>query len=294
LRRRLPPRRPQDAAAGNGAPLSAQPRHHAAHRYPTPDSRPRPSCLLGRYVMTCPVRRSPFPPDASPRSSHVNGRPDGLCLSCPEGGVTATAISATPRSDTASAEPIAPIRAATWSNIASPPGQRSAPGGGIQAIPIDRGGGPRLSSTRFFPQSPAHRARRNVRVVPGIAERTLSIARKVIPSMTRTASRSASVSSASSRTMSRKASASHRPRPKIACWRQGPGSLAASARIQPVLRGSFPKSPSRNRPAEAATRSWPNNGRIRAFTSRSEDAQSSSVVPINAPAIHDPPNHGDL
>ncbi|HZM11098.1 MAG TPA: hypothetical protein VFC15_12895, partial [Candidatus Limnocylindrales bacterium] len=30
----------------------------------------------------------------------------------------------------------------------------------------------------------------------------------------------------------------------------------------------------------------------RAFTSRSEDAQSSSVPSIDAPAIHDPPNHG--
>ena len=30
-----------------------------------------------------------------------------------------------------------------------------------------------------------------------------------------------------------------------------------------------------------------NNGRIRAFTSRSDDAQSSSVVSIDAPAIHD-------
>ncbi|HTV71887.1 MAG TPA: hypothetical protein VMF90_25420 [Rhizobiaceae bacterium] len=36
-----------------------------------------------------------------------------------------------------------------------------------------------------------------------------------------------------------------------------------------------------------------NKGRIRLFTSRSEDAHSSSVVSIDAPAIHDPPNHGD-
>ena len=38
--------------------------------------------------------------------------------------------------------------------------------------------------------------------------------------------------------------------------------------------------------ADAGTRSWVNNPRIRAFTSRSDDAQSSSVVSINAPVIH--------
>src|ERR1035437_3926012 len=52
--------------------------------------------------------------------------------------------------------------------------------------------------------------------------------------------------------MSRSASASHHPRPRMACWRQGPGSPAASARIQPVLRRSSPSSPSRNQTAEAA------------------------------------------
>src|SRR6185312_9874789 len=67
---------------------------------------------------------------------------------------------------------------------------------------------------------------------------------------------------------------------------------AASARIQPVFRGSLPRSPSRNISADAATRSWLNNGRIRAFTSRNDDAQSSSVVSTDAPAIHDLPNHG--
>src|SRR5271169_1705898 len=92
--------------------------------------------------------------------------------------------------------------------------------------------------------------------------------------------------------MSRNASASHRPRPRIACWRHGPGSPAASARIQPVLRGSFPSNPSKNFHADAATRSWRNKGRSCAFTSRSEHAQSSSVASIDAPAIHDPPNHG--
>jgi hypothetical protein len=95
------------------------------------------------------------------------------------------------------------------------------------------------------------------------------------------------VSSAYSRTMSRSASASHHPRPRMACWRQGPGSPAASARIQPVLRRSSPSSPSRNKPAEAATRSWVNNGAIRALTARSDDAQSSSVVSIEIPVIHD-------
>src|SRR6187401_1390555 len=86
--------------------------------------------------------------------------------------------------------------------------------------------------------------------------------------------------------MSRNASASQWPRPRIACCRQGPGSPAASARIQPVLRRSCPSSPSRNRPADAATRSCVNNGRIRAFTSRSDAAQSSSVSSIDAPLIH--------
>src|SRR5665811_1366914 len=77
------------------------------------------------------------------------------------------------------------------------------------------------------------------------------------------------------------------PRPSMACWRQGPGSPAASARIQPVLRRSSPSSPSRNKPAEAATRSWVNNGAIRALTARSDDAQSSSVVSVEIPVIHD-------
>jgi hypothetical protein len=39
-----------------------------------------------------------------------------------------------------------------------------------------------------------------------------------------------------------------------------------------------PRSPSRNNPAEAAPRSWVNKGRIRPFTSRSDDAQSSRVA----------------
>src|SRR4051812_21977218 len=93
--------------------------------------------------------------------------------------------------------------------------------------------------------------------------------------------------------MSRSAFASQRPRPRTVCWRHGPGSPAASARIQPVLRRSSLSRPSRNRPADTAARSCANSGRIRAFTSRSEDAQSSSVVSIDAPAIHDSPNHGD-
>src|SRR5215831_8646257 len=112
--------------------------------------------------------------------------------------------------------------------------------------------------------------------------------------MTSTASLSASVSSAYSRTMSRNPSASHRPRPRIACCRHGPGSPAASARIQPVLRGSLPKSPSTNCPADSATRCWLNSGPIRAFTSRSDDAHSSKVVSTDAPAIYDLPNHAGL
>ncbi len=88
--------------------------------------------------------------------------------------------------------------------------------------------------------------------------------------------------------MSRNSSASHRPRPRMACWHQGPGSLAASARIQPGLRRSSPSSPSRNSPAEAATRSCV-NPRILAFTPESDKAHSFSVVRVDAPVIHDLP-----
>src|ERR1019366_4986547 len=56
--------------------------------------------------------------------------------------------------------------------------------------------------------------------------------------------------------------------------------------------GSFPSNPSRNFHADAVTRSWRNKERSRAFTSRNDDAQSSSVASTDAPAIHDPPNHG--
>ena len=41
-------------------------------------------------------------------------------------------------------------------------------------------------------------------------------------------------------------------------------------------------------------RSCANNGRIRFFTSRSDDAHNSRVVSIDAPIIHDLRNHGDL
>lgn len=92
---------------------------------------------------------------------------------------------------------------------------------------------------------------------------------------------------ATSRTMSRNESASHRPRPRIACCRHGHRSPAASARIQPVLRRSSLSKPSRKAFAEAATRSCVNNGRIRAFTSRSDFVQNSSVASIDAPKIHD-------
>jgi hypothetical protein len=66
-------------------------------------------------------------------------------------------------------------------------------------------------------------------------------------------------------------------RPRIACCRHGPGSPAASARIQPVL----------NRPAFLATRSCPNNGRIRFFTSQSDAAHNASVSSIDAVCVHD-------
>src|SRR5215207_5915569 len=77
--------------------------------------------------------------------------------------------------------------------------------------------------------------------------------RKPVSSMTSTASGEASVSTAYSRTRSRRASASQWLRPSTAYWRHGPGSPAASARIQPVLRRSGPSNPSRKAAAEAAT-----------------------------------------
>ncbi len=67
----------------------------------------------------------------------------------------------------------------------------------------------------------------------------------------------------------------------------GPGSPAASARIQPVLRRSGPSRPSRNRPAETATRSCVNSGRIRRFTSRSEQAHNASASSTATPATRD-------
>src|SRR4051812_8021263 len=88
--------------------------------------------------------------------------------------------------------------------------------------------------------------------------------------------------------MSRSASASQRPRPRMACWRHGPLSPAASARIQPVLRRSGPSKPSRNAFADAATRSCVNNGRIRSLTARSDEAHNSNVVSSEAALIHLP------
>jgi hypothetical protein len=40
-------------------------------------------------------------------------------------------------------------------------------------------------------------------------------------------------------------------------------------------------------PALAAVRSCANNGHIRRFTSRSDDAHNSSAVSIDAPVVHD-------
>src|ERR1700760_1290458 len=88
--------------------------------------------------------------------------------------------------------------------------------------------------------------------------------------------------------MSRSASASQRARPRIACWRHGPLSPAASARIQPVLRRSDPSRPSRNAFADTATRSCVNTGRIRSLTSRSDEAHRSNVVSNEATLIHLP------
>ena len=69
--------------------------------------------------------------------------------------------------------------------------------------------------------------------------------------------------------------------------RQGPGSPAASARIQPVLRCSSPSRPSKNKPAFVATRSCLNNGRIRVLISRSDAAHNASVSSIDAARVHD-------
>ena len=81
-----------------------------------------------------------------------------------------------------------------------------------------------------------------------------------------------------------------RLRPRIACCRQGARSPAASARIHPVLPLSSPSKQSKKIcPADTATRSWRNSGRIRAFTSRNEDAKSSSVASTDAAVIHDLP-----
>ncbi len=80
--------------------------------------------------------------------------------------------------------------------------------------------------------------------------------------------------------------------PGMACWRHGPASPAASARAHPVLRRSPPSTPSRNCPAETATRSCVKSGRRRVFTSRSADAHRSSVASNDAPAMPRPPTHG--
>jgi hypothetical protein len=60
-----------------------------------------------------------------------------------------------------------------------------------------------------------------------------------------------------------------------------------ASRPQPVLRCSSPSRPSRNRPAFLATRSCPNNGRIRFLTSRSDAAHNASVSSIDAARAHD-------
>ena len=86
--------------------------------------------------------------------------------------------------------------------------------------------------------------------------------------------------------------ASHRPRSR---WPAGamdqdhrspPPSFSRScdARLQATLPGT--------NPPPGATRSCVKSYLIRAFASRSDDAQRSSVVSIDTPDIHDPPNHG--
>src|ERR1700758_1435663 len=64
-----------------------------------------------------------------------------------------------------------------------------------------------------------------------------------------------------------------------------PGPLRAGLVLFRALYDApSPSSPSTNRPAFKAARSCANNGRIRFFTSRSDDAR---VVSIDAPIIHD-------
>ena len=55
----------------------------------------------------------------------------------------------------------------------------------------------------------------------------------------------------------------------------------------PVLRCSSPSRPSRNNSAFFATRSCPNNGRIRFLISRSDAAHNASVSSIDAVCVHD-------
>src|SRR5215218_4165036 len=89
--------------------------------------------------------------------------------------------------------------------------------------------------------------------------------------------------------MSLKPSASQWLRPSTACCRHGPGSPAASARIQPVLRRSGPSRPSTKAAAEAATLGCANDGRIRALTPLSSPDQSPNTCSTKAPDIAAPP-----
>ena len=59
------------------------------------------------------------------------------------------------------------------------------------------------------------------------------------------------------------------------------------AQDHPVLRRSSLNSPSRNSPAFTAERACTNSGRIRFFTSRSDDAHNSSVVSTGVNPDHD-------
>ena len=71
--------------------------------------------------------------------------------------------------------------------------------------------------------------------------------------------------------------------------------LPPRPRIVRCLRGAHPsglatlvaKQPVHKQPAFNAARSCANSGRIRRFTSRSDDAHNSSVASIEAPVIHD-------
>ena len=125
-----------------------------------------------------PTRHDTADQPPSKSGSSALDRAAGVLVSRPSWTMVAAArIVAIRRFATAGIRPPSPMSTATLPDTASPTRLRSALGDRTQAIPIVRGGDPRLSSMRFFALSAAHPAARKVRVAPRIAQRTLSIAR---------------------------------------------------------------------------------------------------------------------